>query len=760
MKFLASQIFAFAGVRRAAVRPEAALQWIADHDIKEDVRAENILEVKMEADCAVVNIDASIGKSWWDDSGISAQEFTDALDSIPSGKKIKVRINSEGGSVKDGLGIYDAIKSRAPDITACITGYAMSIASVIPLAASRVQSPDHAIWMIHKAWMTSTGNEDDKLNDAKMLCTHDKTMMALYAKKSGSPDAEWGDKMRAETWMTGKEAIECGLADDAGDDDVEARLTRPICAEYLQRCKNIPANIFNMISPAKAGASNRNQKQNPQIIMNRAQMLALLKTWGVEINDQWTDAEIVAMVGKGKPQAATTAAVVTAAVTAVTSAVTREEFAAMQAQLALAESNRVKSVVLQFVKDGIITNEQAEVVYIPAAVKDEAKTLALLAKMEPAYLDGAPISAMLDTGIHGGDECLNGGNGLTGLTGPRSEALINIHRDNKTPQARHQAIKSNYDTLLRQALAKDGRTGRREAFAGNTYSGTLVTNFLMDGAITDLVNVWAMLEAFSLASFCDPYKPLATGQMKHVTGSEAAQVATSPPASFEPATGSTVAPITVTMSWINQPMRVGAGDLNNGLRMEDLRTKAIASFADALTVLATAPITAANFTATPLIQAASAFGLSDLATLQGQLQKSPIKNLILDGTYKARVSNTPGYFQPSGTVGGGPGGWKPFGWDGIHLASNWTGAGNNIKGFACHPQAIVRATGLPLNPPNIPGGVFTTSTFEVPGCSVACAMSMWFSLATRTMFVSFDIIAGFAAGDLTAGVVVAQGTPS
>lgn len=748
------EIFAYAGIRRAAVRPEGALQWIADHKIESDLRAENILEVKMESECAVINIDASIGKSWWDDSGISAQEFNDALASIPAGKKIKLRINSEGGSVKDGLGIYDAIKSRAADITACIAGYAMSIASVIPLAAGKVQSPNHAIWMIHKAWMTSTGNEDDKTNDAKMLATHDKTMAGLYAKKSGKPESDWGDKMRAETWMTGSEAITAGLADESGDEEeIEDKLTRPICAEYLARCKNIPDNIFNMISAPNVGAASKNKQPTAQIIMNRAQMLALLKTWGVETNDKMTDEQIVALVGKGSPQASATS-------TATAVAISREEFDAVKNQLTVANEQRIKDKVIQFVTDGVITNEEAELVYIPAAVKDEAKTLALLAKKEPAMDGGSPVS-WLDTGIHGGDDNINAREGLTGLTGPRSEMLVNIHKDNKTPQARHEVIKSQYQNLLRQALVKDGKSGRGgNVFAANTYSGTLVTNFLMDGAITDLVNVWAMLEAFSLASFCDPYKPLATGQMKHVTSGEAAQVATTPPASFEPATGSTVAPITVTMSWINQPMRVGPGDLNNGLRMEDLRSKAIASFADALTVLATAPITAANFLATPLIQTPSAFGLGDLATLQGQLQKSPIKNLILAGPYIARIANQPGFFQKTGQGLQDVGGYKPYGWDGIHLASNWSGAGNNIQGFASHPQAIVRATGLPLNPPNIPGGVFTTSTFEVPGCSVACAMSMWFSLATRTMFVSYDIIGGFAAADLTAGVVISNGTPS
>jgi hypothetical protein len=51
-------------------------------------------------------------------------------------------------------------------------------------------------------------------------------------------------------------------------------------------------------------------------------------------------------------------------------------------------------------------------------------------------------------------------------------------------------------------------------------------------------------------------------------------------------------------------------------------------------------------------------------------------------------------------------------------------------------------------------------SFTLPGCDVAIQMNSWFSLATRTFFVSWDVIAGFAAADLTAGIIIANGTPS
>jgi hypothetical protein len=222
---------------------------------------------------------------------------------------------------------------------------------------------------------------------------------------------------------------------------------------------------------------------------------------------------------------------------------------------------------------------------------------------------------------------------------------------------------------------------------------------------------------------------------------------------------STVAPISVTMAQYTQPFQVSNSDFNSGLRMQDLVTINIAKFADKVTSVATAIITAANFPTTPVISAAASFGLSDLATLQGQLQKSPIKNLILDGTYLARIANQPGFFQKTGAGLEDPAGYAAYGWDGTYLASNWTGAGANIKGLACNPQALVGVTGLPATPANIPGGILSMTTQTLPGLGIAIALFQWFNPSTRTFWCSYDIVAGFAVGDSTAGVIVASNTP-
>src|ERR1041385_1698820 len=103
-------------ISRASIRPQAALQWLAQNGLQ-DVATENVLDVRMEGERAVINLSGSIGKSWWDDTGITAEEFDKALNEIPKGKQILLRINSEGGSIKEGTGIYDSIQARSEEIT-------------------------------------------------------------------------------------------------------------------------------------------------------------------------------------------------------------------------------------------------------------------------------------------------------------------------------------------------------------------------------------------------------------------------------------------------------------------------------------------------------------------------------------------------------------------------------------------------------------------------------------------------------------------
>jgi len=271
---------------------------------------------------AEILIHGPIGRSFWSEGGITGKDFTDALNQFPVGTKVTVGINSQGGAVGEGLAIYNAIKRRAEDITCRIDGYAISIASVIPLAAGKVISPDSAIWMIHNAWSWmegGQGNAEDmrKLAElagkaAEMLDKHDDVLVAAYVARSGKKDEEIRNAMAEETWLTGSEAVEWGLADEVSDDaaDLEALDFSGMEAKAF---KKIPLNCRAMILaasktpnsalPPQGKAQTKNQTEENS--MNRAQRIALLNGWGVMVKDEAsvTDARLDELIAMGRTAA-------------------------------------------------------------------------------------------------------------------------------------------------------------------------------------------------------------------------------------------------------------------------------------------------------------------------------------------------------------------------------------------------------------------------------------------------------------------------
>lgn len=159
-----------------------------------------------------------IGESWYDDSSVSAKQFADAMKEIPSSvKEIHLRVNSPGGSVFDGMTIFEHIKSQrvkhGRKVTAYVDGYAASIASIIIQAADEIIIGDGGFVMIHKPLVGVWGNTIELERMISLLDKIEEQMITIYSKKMSLSRAEIANKLAEETWMTSDEAIEFGLAD-------------------------------------------------------------------------------------------------------------------------------------------------------------------------------------------------------------------------------------------------------------------------------------------------------------------------------------------------------------------------------------------------------------------------------------------------------------------------------------------------------------------------------------------------------------------
>ena len=137
-----------------------------------------------------------------------------ALAAFPADAELTIRLNSPGGAADEGLAIHNALRVRAGRVVAIIDGVAASAASVIALGADQVIMHPGALFMIHEPGISMFGATSADLETARaMQSSYTAAYAEIYARKTGKPEAEIREMMRAETWFTAQEALGAGFAD-------------------------------------------------------------------------------------------------------------------------------------------------------------------------------------------------------------------------------------------------------------------------------------------------------------------------------------------------------------------------------------------------------------------------------------------------------------------------------------------------------------------------------------------------------------------
>jgi ATP-dependent Clp endopeptidase proteolytic subunit ClpP len=143
--------------------------------------------------------------------GVDAKSFINEIKSIPKDKSVLLRINSPGGSVIDGLAIYDAVSRLPQKVTSRIEGIAASMASVVALAADEVIMSENSLYMIHNVWGGEVGESDDLRKAADLMDKMGERLINIYVSKTGQSEEQIKSWMDEETWFNSSEAVEAGF---------------------------------------------------------------------------------------------------------------------------------------------------------------------------------------------------------------------------------------------------------------------------------------------------------------------------------------------------------------------------------------------------------------------------------------------------------------------------------------------------------------------------------------------------------------------
>lgn len=153
-------------------------------------------------------------------------EFLEELDAYKEKGEITFRINSVGGDLFAGVAIYNRMTELKGDTTAVVDGLAASAASVILQGAKKRKVFAGSQVMVHGAsvFMFGSYNLQGLKKVADRIEGGNKSILEIYESKTGKGKEFLRGLMEKEEWMTGKEAIENGFADELVDAEKPAKL--------------------------------------------------------------------------------------------------------------------------------------------------------------------------------------------------------------------------------------------------------------------------------------------------------------------------------------------------------------------------------------------------------------------------------------------------------------------------------------------------------------------------------------------------------
>ena len=277
----------------------------------------------------------------------------------------------------------------------------------------------------------------------------------------------------------------------------------------------------------------------------------------------------------------------------------------------------------------------------------------------------------------------------------------------------------------------------------NAYDSALIVDTISSQVMTVLANRLAPLGVFTMDFSNEVRKVNDTLKIQIVSATAATSVN---PTNFEPGSSVTVGKATVTFDHLFQPFGLSVTDVSNSKRLEQLVKINIDALADKIWSVAITPITTVNFGAATVTSLSTVTpGGAGTKALWAAMAKSGRKGLVLTPTLFSE-------FIPSSTtslnLANGAYGFE----NGLHYASSFSGAVSGLDGFACSPEAVCVASGVPAIDESVRAQFYTSDTVTLEALGLTVQYNVWGSTATRAVQASLEVMFGSTAG-LTSGTM-------
>ena len=168
-----------------------------------------------------INLNGYIDDDVWFGDEITPESLHESLYGANNeyADDVHIRLNSYGGSCNAATRMYDDIRAYPGKVLLTVSGTAASAATVLSMAANKLEMTPGSLWMIHDPSTVAWGNERDLMGAIDLLRACKESILNVYGKRCRKKREDIAAMMTATTWMDAQSALSNGFIDSIVDDE-------------------------------------------------------------------------------------------------------------------------------------------------------------------------------------------------------------------------------------------------------------------------------------------------------------------------------------------------------------------------------------------------------------------------------------------------------------------------------------------------------------------------------------------------------------
>lgn len=131
---------------------------------------------------------------------------------------VHIRLNSYGGSCNAAVRMFDDVRAYPGSVWITVSGTAASAATVLAMAADRLEMTPGSLWMIHDPSVVAWGNERELMDSIRLLQACKESILNVYQRRCQQSRQEIAAMMSATSWMDAQSALQYGFIDAIAED--------------------------------------------------------------------------------------------------------------------------------------------------------------------------------------------------------------------------------------------------------------------------------------------------------------------------------------------------------------------------------------------------------------------------------------------------------------------------------------------------------------------------------------------------------------